>query len=229
MPIAVDRTVGKQQKLMMLLAMVAGFCDAYGLQHFKTYVSFMSGNTTQAGIMLAGSIANSILPLTAVLLFAAGILVAALLDAYKYYAKRWMPFVSVALIILLCATAEVYFKLSNLAGTAILSFAMGYLNNTLMHIGNQSVNPDFVTGNLNAGVRHFAAALLRQPMDKPQGVWDTHKYRAMVLLSIWICFLAGAFCYATTTFYIGNFAIALPIIALLSCPIYSYKNPSILN
>jgi len=42
----------RQQKLMMCLAAIAGFCDSYGLLHFKTYVSFMSGNTIQTGFLL---------------------------------------------------------------------------------------------------------------------------------------------------------------------------------
>jgi Protein of unknown function (DUF1275)/AMP-binding enzyme C-terminal domain len=31
------------------LAMIAGFLDAYGIITYNTYLSFMSGNTTQAG------------------------------------------------------------------------------------------------------------------------------------------------------------------------------------
>ena len=31
------------------LAMIAGFLDAYGIITYDTYLSFMSGNTTQAG------------------------------------------------------------------------------------------------------------------------------------------------------------------------------------
>jgi Protein of unknown function (DUF1275) len=31
------------------LAMIAGFVDAYGIITYNTYLSFMSGNTTQTG------------------------------------------------------------------------------------------------------------------------------------------------------------------------------------
>ena len=36
----------------MSLAMTAGFLDAYGIITYDTYVSFMSGNTTQAGFRI---------------------------------------------------------------------------------------------------------------------------------------------------------------------------------
>ena len=35
----------------IFLAMVAGYLDGYGLLFLKTYVSFMSGNTTSTGVM----------------------------------------------------------------------------------------------------------------------------------------------------------------------------------
>jgi len=222
--------VRKQHRLMLLLAMVAGCCDSYGLLHFKIYVSFMSGNTTQAGFSLGhGNFTAAGLALTAILFFLMGILVSALITEWEAYRKRWMPFVIVASLIILCAILNAYLALSNYSGTALLSFAMGYLNNTLMHVGKQAANPDFVTGNLNAGVRHFANALLQQPLDHPQGKWDTHRYRAAVLLSIWGCFLVGAFCYSFLETWLSHWAILLPASALLLCPLYIHKNPAILN
>jgi hypothetical protein len=42
-----------QEWLAVGLAMIAGFLDAYGVITYDTYVSFMSGNTTQAGYRTA--------------------------------------------------------------------------------------------------------------------------------------------------------------------------------
>src|SRR5258705_11826027 len=39
----------RQERLAAGLAMIAGFGDAYGIITYNTYLSFMSGNTTQAG------------------------------------------------------------------------------------------------------------------------------------------------------------------------------------
>ena len=41
-----------QEWLAVSLAMIAGFLDAYGMITYHTYLSFMSGNTTQAGYEL---------------------------------------------------------------------------------------------------------------------------------------------------------------------------------
>jgi uncharacterized membrane protein YoaK (UPF0700 family) len=38
-----------QERLATGLAMLAGFVDAYGIITYNTYLSFMSGNTTQTG------------------------------------------------------------------------------------------------------------------------------------------------------------------------------------
>ncbi|MFI5323497.1 MAG: DUF1275 family protein [Thermodesulfobacteriota bacterium] len=38
-----------QEWLAVCLATTAGFVDAYGFLSFKTFVSFMSGNTTHSG------------------------------------------------------------------------------------------------------------------------------------------------------------------------------------
>src|SRR6266481_2665269 len=41
-----------QEWLAVALAMIAGFLDAYGMITYRTYLSFMSGNTTQAGYQI---------------------------------------------------------------------------------------------------------------------------------------------------------------------------------
>src|SRR5580700_9768380 len=65
---------------VIVLAMIAGYVDSYVFVNYQVFASFMSGNTTQAG-MLAGQMelaeaAHSFLPIP---LFVVGILVGALL------------------------------------------------------------------------------------------------------------------------------------------------------
>jgi uncharacterized membrane protein YoaK (UPF0700 family) len=46
----VDRvTVIAQERLAVTLGILAGYVDAYGIMTYGTYLSFMSGNTTQTG------------------------------------------------------------------------------------------------------------------------------------------------------------------------------------
>src|SRR3989442_9933724 len=56
------------------LAMIAGYVDAYGYLTFKTYVSFMSGNTTQTGFLTGqGDFAAAMPSLLAIVSFVIGI------------------------------------------------------------------------------------------------------------------------------------------------------------
>jgi len=46
-------SVKMQERLAIFLALIAGYIDATGLIQWKTYVSFMSGNTTSLGAALS--------------------------------------------------------------------------------------------------------------------------------------------------------------------------------
>ena len=46
-----SQVVRAERRLAICLALIAGYVDAYGLVILSTYVSFMSGNTTQTGAM----------------------------------------------------------------------------------------------------------------------------------------------------------------------------------
>src|SRR5256885_15567545 len=63
----------RQRRLAMCLALIAGYVDAYGLSAFGTYVSFMSGNTTQVGSMTGrGRLGEAVPPALATLAFVGG-------------------------------------------------------------------------------------------------------------------------------------------------------------
>src|SRR5690242_1529304 len=56
------------------LATIAGYVDAYGYLTFKTYVSFMSGNTTQIGFLTGqGQLAAAMPSLVAIVSFVTGV------------------------------------------------------------------------------------------------------------------------------------------------------------
>src|SRR5438270_11420035 len=63
----------RERRLAMCLALIAGYVDAYGLSALGTYVSFMSGNTTQVGSMTGqGRLVHAIGPALAILFFVGG-------------------------------------------------------------------------------------------------------------------------------------------------------------
>jgi len=46
-------SIKMQERLAIFLALIAGYIDATGLIQWKTYVSFMSGNTTSLGAAIS--------------------------------------------------------------------------------------------------------------------------------------------------------------------------------
>lgn len=219
----------RQQKLMMGMSVIAGFCDSYGLLYFKTYVSFMSGNTTQTGFASGQhNLAAAGIALTAILFFMAGIFAAVTFTNGPWYRSGWMPFVLVAFLLTVSGFIPGDDAGAKYGGVAILSFAMGYFNNALSHVGRQTVNADFVTGNLSNSVQHIVFAIQNKPMENPLGTWDTYKYRAVLLIGIWFCFLAGAFLCASLAGWLGKWVLVLPVLALLLCPVYVRCYPQII-
>ncbi len=56
-----------------LLAMMAGYLDGYGFFFLKTYVSFMSGNTTSTGLKIGQGVFQAAIPSAiAIVFFATG-------------------------------------------------------------------------------------------------------------------------------------------------------------
>lgn len=65
-------SIKMQERLAIFLALIAGFIDATGLIQWKTYVSFMSGNTTSLGTAIStgkfGIIITSVIVISCFLL-----------------------------------------------------------------------------------------------------------------------------------------------------------------
>ena len=223
---AADISARIQERLMICLAMIAGYSDSYGLLHFKTYVSFMSGNTTQTGFALGQqNFPSALIAFTAISFFCIAIVVATILSGRSWYQGRWMTFVAVGILLAICEVLVAYSHLNKYIGVALLSFAIGYLNNVLTHIGAQSVNPDFVTGNLNNSMKHVAQAIQGKPLADSKGTWDTHSRRAKQLLTVWFSFVAGACVCVLVAKQLGAWALSPVILILLLCPRYVRKRP----
>src|SRR2546426_9340394 len=69
-----------QERLAVCLAMIAGYVDAYGFLSYGTYVSLMSGNTTQTGLETGqGNVAAAAPALLAIGCFVTGVVTGTLL------------------------------------------------------------------------------------------------------------------------------------------------------
>ena len=175
-------------------ALIAGYVDSYALLKFGVYASFMTGNTTSAGLF-AGQhnwrrAGHSLLPIPCFLL---GVLLGTLLTRSGERRDQALARVSALVAAMLgVATAAGYFAWPGWLGVVILSLAMGLMNTSIVRVGAQAVSLGFMTGDLNSMAQHVALGIERAPVPEAQGSWDTHWWRAALLAGLWTTFLCGA-------------------------------------
>ena len=209
------REVRSAERLAAALAMIAGFVDAYGMITYGVYVSFMSGNTTQAGYQAAeGAFGPASLSALAILFFVAGSFAGTLIvEAAGRYARRVLYCVVAAALAVIVGLTH-YGMLPGAFAIAAISIAMGVMNNALSRVGAQAVSLTFVTGSLSRVGSSLALALRRAPLRDAQGPWDTHLRRALMLGRLWLGFLVGAFLSGAGTPRYGALVLSAPSLIL---------------
>jgi uncharacterized membrane protein YoaK (UPF0700 family) len=205
-----------EQWLAVALAMVAGFLDAYGMINYRTYLSFMSGNTTQAGYEIGegkfGPAMYSVL--LAIVFFVCGSFVGALLERSSVRRTRRLVFGVIATSLALIIGFEQIGFSSNWVTIAMISFAMGAMNTALSRVSEKSESLTFVTGTLSRIGMQLALAVRRAPLSDSRGPWDSHARRALGLAAIWIGFLSGALLSGAATPRFGVCALLFPMLAM---------------
>lgn len=220
-----DSSVRIQEKLAVFLAFIAGYTDATGLIQWKTYVSFMSGNTTQLGAALFSEKHSVIISsVTVISFFLAGIYMGTCLSLSKKFINKKIIFYMVSGIMILYCITDYYEHLANGLSIAITGFAMGLMNTAVTSVGNQKINTDFVTGTLNSLARTAALFVMSDQADEQK------EYRVNIfhLLFLWMGFLCGASVAPFLLSCLGNWTLIFPAALLLICaltiPIPTIKN-----
>jgi uncharacterized membrane protein YoaK (UPF0700 family) len=171
-----------REKRAIALALIAGYLDAFGYLTLGTYVSFMSGNTTQAGCKLAGeNFGESVFLLLAVISFVTGVFAGTLLShcrAFQYRRLR-VGLISGSLILIMAFAVSGF--LNRGFGVVTLSMALEIMNTLLSQLDGEPVNITFITGTLTKVGRHLAMAVRKLPLSDARGSWDTHLHRALIL------------------------------------------------
>jgi uncharacterized membrane protein YoaK (UPF0700 family) len=213
-----------EEWLATVLAIIAGFLDAYGYITYQTYVSFMSGNTTRAGYEIGeGNFGPGLYSgLLTILFFVGGSFVGALLAHSSVSRIRRLVFgVIAAWLALIIVFTQLGFA-SEWVIIAVISFAMGAMNTALSRVGarskvgTQSVSLTFVTGTLSRIGMQLALVVRRAPVPDSKGAWDTRARRAIVLATIWVAFLGGALLSGAATPRFGAWALLFPMLTLLA-------------
>lgn len=209
-----------QERLAIFLALIAGYIDATGLIKWKTYVSFMSGNTTSLGAAIStGKYGIIITSVTVISCFLLGIYVGTCLSLWKRIKNQILTFYIVSGILIFYSIIAYFYDINNLLSIAIVGFSMGLMNTIVTSVGNQKVNTDFVTGTLNSMARN--TAMLTMIKDKAEK--KEYQSNAIHLLLLWIGFLSGAFIAPFLLGYFGKWTLMIPALLLMICGILISK------
>jgi uncharacterized membrane protein YoaK (UPF0700 family) len=213
-----------QWALAIFLALMAGYLDGYGLLFLGVFVSFMSGNTTTAGLTGGQFNFNAALPSAiAVLCFVTGSFSANLLSQSKLRYSHRLTFFAIAGLLAAVARLEQHGLSNAAAEIAMLSLAMGMTNPALTRIGAESMSITFVTGTLNRIGGHLAAAAGREPLPEPQDPGDSHLARARIDASVWSGFLVGAGLSGMAGSHFRIWALLPPCVAMTALGLFSKR------
>lgn len=196
-----------KSKLSLGLALTcsAGFVDAFVfLQLGGFFASFMSGNTTQLGIGLAGlqgpySRVYVALPAMLIALFFIG----AFLGTLLVRAKGKTGGLIVMTTVVVCLLLVNFLHFLNF-GTAIsglfLAFAMGAQNTAVSSIGAARLGVTYVTGTLFNTAVDLACSL--------RG--ETPKWRWLQHFLVWFSMMLGGAFGGLGYYYLGDLALIMP-------------------
>ncbi len=204
------------------LALVAGYLDGYGLRVLGTYVSFMSGNTTLAGLKGGqGNFRAALPPAIAIMLFVTGSFLGNLFTQSRLRYSSRLIFGVIAGLLATVAGLERHNLWNAHSEIALLSLALGMMNPALSKVGAESVSLTFVTGTLNRIGGHLAAAAWRKPLSERRGPTDSHLARARIDASVWLGFLGGAALSGMAASHSRMWALLPPCIVLIALGLFS--------
>jgi len=206
----------------VFLALIAGYLDGYGLLFLKTYVSFMSGNTTFTGLKSGQGNFEAALPSAiAILSFVTGSFLGNLCTESKFRYSHRLIFGVIAGLLASVAGLELLGLRNALAEIALLTLAMGMMNPAMAKVGAESVSLTFVTGTLNRIGGHLAAAAGRKPLSEGQGPGDSHLARARLDASVWSGFLVGAALSGMAASHFQMWAPLPPCVVMIALGLFS--------
>jgi uncharacterized membrane protein YoaK (UPF0700 family) len=220
-----------QWAVAVLLAIMAGYLDGYGFFFLKTYVSFMSGNTTSTGLKVGQGDFHAAIPAAiAIVFFVLGSFLGNAVTQSKFRHSHRVVFGLVA--ILLAAVTVLQWSGLSQVNTEIvfLCLAMGMTNPGLSKIGAEAVSVTFVTGTLSRIGSYLASAAAGRPLKDPQGpietplfreIADSYFSRAWVEASIWCSFLVGAVLSGIAGTGFRVWALLPPLVVMLALSLFS--------
>jgi uncharacterized membrane protein YoaK (UPF0700 family) len=206
----------------VLLALLAGYLDGYGLLFLKTYISFMSGNTTFTGLKSGQGNFHAALPSAiAIVFFVTGSFLGNLFTESRLRYSHRLIFGVIAGLLATVSSLEWHGARNIPSEIAMLSLAMGMMNPALSKVGTESVSLTFVTGTLSRIGGHLAAAAGRKPLPDGPGPGDSHLARARIDASVWSGFLIGAGLSGIAGSHFRMWALLPPCVVMIALGVFS--------
>jgi uncharacterized membrane protein YoaK (UPF0700 family) len=215
-----------EKALAACTTLTAGYLDGYGLLVLGTYVSFMSGNTTMAGVKAGQSaFLAALIPAIAIVCFVAGSASGNLIRHSTLRHASRLVFLLIAVSLVAVAGIGGPGELKTL-DVALLSFAMGMVNPVLPKIGGESISLTFMTGTLSRIGSHLGLALIGAPVPGAEGPWDTHLHRARMDAELWASFLIGAVLAGVAVSVSRAYALWPAVVMMVLLALVSGERPS---
>lgn len=179
--------------LPVLLALIAGYLDGYGLRFLGAYVSFMSGNTTITGMESGEGAFHAAVPsAVAIASFVVGSICGNMLIHSRLRQSHRVVFGLIAALLAIAAGFEQGQIAIAVVEITLLSLAMGMMNPAVSKIGSEPIGLTFVTGTLNRMGGHLALALAPASGAESSISKRTELRKAGIDASMWSGFLIGA-------------------------------------
>ncbi|MBO1026294.1 DUF1275 domain-containing protein [Ochrobactrum sp. SD129] len=211
-------TPNSQLSLGLALTASAGFVDAIAfLELGGFFASFMSGNTTQLGIAIAGQpdvMGNVViwLPAALIALFFVGAFLGTLV--VRAYRKDGSLAVMASVVIVLLLVSILRREgLVLVHPVLLLAAAMGAQNAAVQPIGSARLGVTYVTGTLFNSAADLAGSLRGEV---PRWRWLQH-------FAVWFSLMVGAVCGGLAHYFIGLDALFIPAIMIVVVMVIYWK------
>jgi uncharacterized membrane protein YoaK (UPF0700 family) len=217
-----SRGVPKKERTSFLLSLaiaaVAAYVDATGfLLYSGIYLSFMSGNSTRAAVLVARGDWQPLAPVIGVIpTFVLGVTVGTLMNGSFKRQGQAIVFFTAGIALGLVAALEIYCQSigtndPRLALFFVLAATMGLLNSTVQRVDKVSVALTFVTGTLARLGMAIASQITHRGKSDDGGQSET----IVVLTSMWFAFFLGALCGGLAAALYGLRCAIAPAIVLI--------------
>jgi uncharacterized membrane protein YoaK (UPF0700 family) len=181
----------------LVIAAVAAYVDATGyLLYSGIYLSFMSGNSTRAAVLVARGDWQQLAPVVGVIpTFLLGVMLGTIVHGISKRQGQAIVFSVAGIALAVVAALEAYGHSVRSNDTRLglfftLAAAMGLLNSTVQRVGKVSVALTFVTGTLVK----LGAAIGRQMTNRGRSDGGDQRATIVVLTSMYCAFFLGAVC-----------------------------------